>query len=135
MSNSHHNRNNNMSDDNMCGRDWQDNDIECDMDEQRHVHELLGSTEIADRLEPHNHRFATVTGEAIGQGMNHYHEVRFRTDFFEDHFHVFCGRTTNAIQVGDRHVHFLESVTSESDGHVHRFRAATLIDNPIGDDC
>jgi hypothetical protein len=67
--------------------------------------------------------------------MNHFHEVRFRTDFFEDHFHEFRGRTGGAIMVGDRHVHFLESVTTQNDGHRHAFRVATLIDNPIGEKC
>lgn len=102
-------------------------------EEQEHVHEILGSVEIAEpEEEPHNHRFATVSGEAIRVGMDHYHEVAFRTDFFDDHFHTFSGRTSGAIRVGDRHVHFLQSVTSENDGHRHRFRFATLIDNPIG---
>jgi hypothetical protein len=105
-------------------------------EEQRHVHEIQGSVQIAEaQEEPHNHRFATVSGEAIGSGINHYHEVKFRTDFFEDHFHEFCGKTSAAIPVGDRHVHFLESVTTVNDGHRHDFRFATLIDNPIGDEC
>lgn len=103
--------------------------------EQRHVHEVLGSVEIAERTEdPHNHRFATVSGQAIPTGNNnHVHEVRFRTDFYENHFHEFKGRTTGAIRVGDRHVHFLESVTTVNDGHRHKFRVGTLIDNPIED--
>ncbi len=105
-------------------------------EEQKHVHELLGSVQIAEEDdEPHNHRFATVTGEAISVGQNdHVHDVKFRTDFFEDHFHEFMGRTCGAIKVGDRHVHFIESVTSRNDGHKHKFRAATLIDNPIGEE-
>ena len=106
-----------------------------DCDEQKHVHEILGSVQIAEpEEEPHNHRFATVSGEAIGTGLNHYHEVKFRTDFYEDHFHEFCGRTMGAIPVGDRHVHFLMSVTTENDEHRHNFRFATLIDNPIGEE-
>jgi hypothetical protein len=103
--------------------------------EQKHVHEVLGSVQIAEpREDPHNHRFATVSGEAIRFGMNdHYHEVKFRTDFFEDHYHEFYGRTTLAIPVGDgRHVHFLQSETTENDRHRHNFRVATLIDDPIG---
>jgi hypothetical protein len=104
--------------------------------EQTHVHEVLGSVQIAEpQEEPHNHRFATVSGEAIPVGSDHYHEVAFRTDFYEDHFHKFCGRTSGAIFVGDRHVHFLESVTTESDGHRHNFRVATLINDPIGEEC
>ena len=102
---------------------------------QSHVHEVLGSVEIAEpQTEPHNHRFATVSGEARPLGVNnHYHDVRFRTDFYEDHFHEGWGRTGGAIQVGDRHVHFLEAVTTQNDGHLHRYRVATMIDDPIGD--
>jgi hypothetical protein len=110
----------------------------CYNHEQRHNHEIQGSVEIAEPQEdPHNHRFATVSGEAIpyGQG-NHYHDVAFHTDFYEDHFHEFCGRTSGAIPVGgNRHVHFLESVTSVNDGHRHEFRVATLIEDPIGERC
>ena len=84
--------------------------------------------------EGHNHRFAVVSGEAIPVGCkDHYHEVKFRTDFYEDHYHVFVGKTGGAIRVGDRHVHFLESQTSFNDGHRHDFRVATLIEDPIGD--
>lgn len=84
--------------------------------------------------EGHNHRFALVSGEAIPVGCkDHYHEVKFRTDFYEDHYHVFVGKTGGAITVGDRHVHFLESKTSFNDGHKHDFRVATLIEDPIGD--
>ncbi|MDF2943881.1 MAG: hypothetical protein K0S01_2739 [Herbinix sp.] len=106
-------------------------------EEQRHVHELVGSVKIAEEEDdPHNHRFATVTGEAIPYGdHDHVHEVVFRTDFFEDHFHEFRGKTGCAIPVGDRHVHFIESVTTVNDGHRHNFEAATLINDPIGDNC
>lgn len=103
-------------------------------EEQRHVHELQGSVKTADREEPHQHRFCTVTGEAIPFGEDHVHEVHFRTDTYEDHFHEFRGRTGCAIKVGDRHVHFIESVTSVNDGHRHNFEAATLIENPTGED-
>ncbi len=102
---------------------------------QFHVHEVQGSVEIAEpQTDPHNHRFATVSGEAKPLGNNnHYHDVRFRTDNYEDHFHEGWGRTGGAIQVGDRHVHFLESVTTQNDGHLHRYRVATMIDDPAGD--
>ena len=102
---------------------------------QTHVHEVLGSVRIAERKEdPHNHRFATVSGEAIPVGTgDHVHEVKFRTDFYEEHYHEFSGRTFGAIIVGDRHVHFLKSVTSFNDGHRHEFRVATLIEDPIGE--
>jgi hypothetical protein len=103
-------------------------------EKQKHIHEIQGSVQIAEpQEEPHNHRFATVSGEQIGEGLNHFHEVKFRTDFYEDHFHEFCGRTTGAIVVGDRHVHFLESCTTENDKHKHKFRVATLINDPIGE--
>ncbi len=85
--------------------------------------------------DPHNHRFATVSGEAIPLGNgDHVHEVCFRTDFYEGHFHEFKGRSGGAIDVGDgRHVHFAEAQTTQEDGHRHRFRAASLIQDPIGD--
>ena len=36
----------------------------------QHVHEILGSTLIAERCDdPHNHRFATVSGEAIPMAL------------------------------------------------------------------
>jgi hypothetical protein len=117
--------------------DYSNNDYQDYRKAQRHVHEVQGSVEIAERQEdPHNHRFATVSGEAIPYGYGHYHEVTFRTDFYEDHFHEFRGRTSGAIPVGgNRHVHFLESVTSVNDGHRHNFRVATLIEDPIGEEC
>lgn len=103
--------------------------------EQRHVHEILGSVMLPEPPEePHNHRFATVSGEAIPMGTDHFHEVKFRSDFYEDHFHEFCGRTSGAIQVGDRHVHFIRSMTTVVDGHRHKFRVGTLINDPIGEE-
>jgi hypothetical protein len=108
---------------------------ETDFPGQRHVHEVQGSVEIAERnVDPHNHRFATVTGEARPvNNLNHVHDIAFRTDFYEDHFHEFFGTTGLAIRVGDRHVHFLKSVTTLVDGHRHEFRVATLIEDPIGE--
>lgn len=104
--------------------------------QQRHVHEVVGSVEIAEpRCDPHNHRFATVSGEAIQTGpCDHVHLITFRTDFYEDHFHEFSGYSGGAIDVGGgRHVHFLEDETCVSDGHRHDFRVAVLINDPIGD--
>jgi hypothetical protein len=104
-------------------------------EEQKHVHELQGSVKTADQEDPHQHRFCTVTEEAMPVGdHDHVHEVCFRTDFFDGHFHEFKGRTGCAIKVGDRHVHYIESVTSLDDGHRHNFEAATLIENPTGSD-
>lgn len=109
---------------------------DCQM--QRHVHEVLGSVQIATEEcgeDPHNHRFATVSNQAILVcGGDHVHEVAFRTDFYEDHFHEFCGKTCGAVAVGDRHVHFLQSETTENDEHRHEFRVATLIEDPIGEE-
>ena len=63
---------------------------------------------------------------------DHYHEVKFRTDFSDKHYHEFCGKTTGAIDVGNgKHVHFIKAFTEEEDGHKHEFQAATLIDSPI----
>ena len=100
-----------------------------------HVHEVQGSVQIAERnTDPHNHRFATVSSEAkICTNGNHFHVIKFRTDFYEDHYHEFCGETCPAIWVGDRHVHFLKDVTEEAENHTHEFRLATFIDDPIGD--
>lgn len=104
--------------------------------EQTHVHEVQGSVEIAERqVDPHNHRFATVSCEVMPIGpRDHFHIVRFRTDFYENHFHEFCGRTSGLVPVGDRHVHFIDGgLTTENDGHRHEFRFATFIQDPIGD--
>lgn len=100
---------------------------------QKHVHEITGSTEtVTECKECHNHRFCTVSDEAMYVGKTHVHEVKFRTDFDDGHFHEFCGKTTGAIEVGNgKHVHFLKDVTEEEDGHKHKFQAATLIDSPI----
>lgn len=101
---------------------------------QRHVHEVQGSVKIAEPDDPHNHRFATVSGAVmpIANG-DHIHEVAFRTDFYEEHFHEFRGRTGGAISVGDRHVHFLDSETTENDEHQHEFRLSTFMNDLIGD--
>lgn len=103
---------------------------------QRHVHEVVGSVQIAEPVcDPHNHRFATVSDEAIPIGNgDHVHEIRFRTDFYEDHYHEFKGRSGGAVDVGGgKHVHFAEAMTDMEDGHRHKFKVASLIDNPIGD--
>nr|WP_308742838.1 YmaF family protein [uncultured Anaerocolumna sp.] len=97
---------------------------------QTHVHEILGSVQIAELQDPHSHRFATISGDAIPYGTDHYHEVLFKTDFFREHYHEFHGNTTTSIPVGNTHVHYLESVTTVDDGHSHRFKFAALIDDP-----
>ena len=98
-----------------------------------HVHEVTGSTSFVDERceEPHNHRFATVSSNAIRTGNSHVHEVEFRTDTHENHEHEFCGRTSVAVAVGqNRHTHFLQGRTTRNDGHSHEFRTTTLIENP-----
>lgn len=112
-----------------------ENEFENESQMQRHVHEFLGSTQIAEiRTDPHNHRFAGVSGQAIPiPGGNHVHQIRTRTDFYEDHFHKIIDVTGPAIRVGDRHVHFVDGNTTINEGHSHEYRFATLIDDPIGD--
>ena len=54
--------------------------------EQQHVHEIIGSTAFVNECnECHNHRFCTMSGEAIRMGNSHVHEVKFRTDFVDGH--------------------------------------------------
>ncbi len=110
--------------------------FECsDVDCQSHVHEYLGSTRIAEaNVDPHNHRFAGVTSEAIQSGRSHVHQLLGNTDFYENHHHEVGARTGEAIWVGEgRHIHFVSGTTTCDDGHMHDFIFGTLIDNPIGD--
>lgn len=99
---------------------------------KQHVHEIIGSTQIAERCDDaHNHRFATVSGEAIPFQGSHVHEISFRTDSNDGHVHEFTGTSSIAIPVGDgRHVHFANACTTQSDGHAHAFRVASLINDP-----
>lgn len=106
----------------------------CQNNEQKHVHEITGSTRIQEDCEGcHNHRFNTVSGEAIqipGKD-DHYHEITFRTDTADGHYHEFCGRSSGAIDVGGgKHVHFAKACTTAEDGHKHEFQVASLIDAP-----
>lgn len=105
---------------------------------QRHVHEFLGSTRLAELEEdPHNHRFAGVSGQAISGKGSHFHVIFTRTDFV-DHFHFIRVETGPAIPVGPpelgRHVHFVNTVTSFNDQHRHSLIFATLIESPILED-
>lgn len=107
--------------------------------DQKHVHELTGSTKVFQECdECHNHRFCTVTGEAMyfpGK-KDHFHEVKFRTDFSDGHFHEFYEKTGGAYEAGNgKHVHFINDFTEEEDKHKHEFQAATLIDSPIDFKC
>lgn len=108
-------------------------------EEQQHVHEITGSTKIINECDGcHNHRFATVSGEAIytKDKQDHFHKVNFHTDFSDGHFHEFCGKTSGAIEVGNgKHVHFLRDFTEEQDDHEHEFQVATLIDSPTDFKC
>ena len=101
---------------------------------QRHVHEFLGSVRLAElREDPHNHRFAGVSEQAIPVPGGHVHELETRTDFFNEHFHPIRVRTGLPIPVGcGRHVHFACGMTAVEEGHQHAFIGASLIDNPIG---
>lgn len=107
--------------------------------QQNHVHELTGSTRIVNECDDcHNHRFCTVTGEAIflRNQNDHYHEVALITDFSDGHYHEFCTKTSGAIEVGNgKHVHFLFDRTESQDGHVHELQAATLIESPTDFKC
>lgn len=111
----------------------------CNCEKQEHVHELTGSTRVLNECRDcHNHRFCTVTDEAVytENQCDHYHEVKFRTDFSDGHYHEFCGKTSGAIDVGGgKHVHFIKGFTEEEDGHKHEFQAATLIDSPTDFKC
>lgn len=105
---------------------------------QTHVHEVQGSTRLAELNEdPHNHRFAGMTGEVIEIPGSHIHKFETTTDFYENHFHKICVKTGPAVWIGEgenrRHVHFIDSQTEVADGHCHKFIVATLIENPIGD--
>lgn len=97
----------------------------------QHVHEFLESTKIAERRDdPHNHRFAGITGPAIPYHNSHVHQINTRTDS-TDHFHRLNLYTGPAIDVGfGRHVHPVCGDTSFDDGHVHRFIFTTLIERP-----
>lgn len=110
--------------------------MSCNDSKQTHVHEFVGSVRLAEIEEdPHNHRFAGVSGQAIESGCGHVHRICTRTDFFNNHFHEINAITGPAIPVGGgRHVHFVYACTTRNDGHRHRFIVATLIENPIGTD-
>lgn len=108
----------------------------CDKsDEQSHVHEVTGSVRLAElKDDPHNHRFAGVTGEAISVPRGHIHKLCTKTDFYEEHFHLIEVTTGLQIPVGDgRHVHFIDSDTEIADEHFHEFITSTQIENPIGE--
>jgi len=115
------------------------NDSQRNCKNQEHVHELTGSTRFLEECNDcHNHRFCTITGEAIytQNQCDHYHEVQFRTDFSDGHYHEFCGKTGGAIDVGGgKHIHFIKSCTDEENGHNHDFQAATSIDSPTDFKC
>jgi hypothetical protein len=105
--------------------------------DQSHVHEVLGSTDFAgpeDRN--HNHRFATVTGEAIPVGNGrHVHDYWSNTDTVEEHHHIIKGRTGPDIRLPNgNHIHYEKSETTLNEGHRHDFEFASLIGpSPVGD--
>ena len=76
--------------------------------DQKHVHELTGSTRIFNECDDcHNHRFCTVTGEAIyhKDKHDHYHEVKFHTDFSDEHFHVCPMSIFMTIKSNTQYIH------------------------------
>lgn len=106
----------------------------CDRPVEQHVHEVLGSTVVAERCDEHNHRFTTVSGEAVPYQGSHVHNIKFRTDSYDGHWHEFEGQSSIAIPVGGgRHVHFANARTTCADGHSHEFRVASLINDPTED--
>lgn len=100
---------------------------------QTHVHEFLGSTELAGQV-PHNHRFAGVTSQAIPlPGGGHRHALLGNTDFAIGHLHELGAETGPAIEVGGgKHIHFVEAETTLNLGHSHGAIFATLIEDPTG---
>lgn len=108
--------------------------IEDDLCElKQHNHEVLGTVQVAGTTDcPHTHRFANMSMEALRQGTDHVHEVKFMTDTYDDHYHQFCGLTGVSVATCDRHVHFLSGITTESAGHRHCFKVVTLIEDPTG---
>ena len=99
---------------------------------QKHVHEVIGSTAtVTECNDCHNHRFCTVSGEAIESCGSHVHEVKFRTDFSDGHYHEFCGKSGPAVDVGNgKHVHYINDTTERQDGHRHKFQGTLLIESP-----
>lgn len=106
---------------------------------QSHVHEFLGSAEMAgEGGGRHTHRAAGMTGEAIYVPGSHVHRLAAGTDFF-DHYHelrVITGPATFLLDRGARksdrkHVHFVEGFTSSVDGHRHALSFATLVEAPL----
>jgi hypothetical protein len=103
---------------------------------QTHVHEFLGSVmNPEEKVEPHNHRFAGISSEAIFVKGGHIHEILTNVDFYESHLHELGVTTGLQIPVGNnRHVHFAYGTTTFNFNHDHNFQFATLIDDPIGED-
>ena len=68
---------------------------------ETHNHEVQGSVRLAgEGCEEHNHRFATVSGDAIAVGQSHVHNVAFTTDTYDGHSHEYTGRTSIAYPAG-----------------------------------
>lgn len=62
--------------------------------DQKHVHELVGSTVVAGNCnECHNHRFATVSDEAMQEGKSHVHFIKDCTESEDGHKHFFQAAT------------------------------------------
>lgn len=104
---------------------------------QKHVHEVIGNTlSKTECNDCHNHRFATVSGEATQSGCSHVHDIEFRTDYADGHYHTFCGKSGPAVDVGGgKHVHYAKACTTAEDGHKHAFQVASLIEEPTEFEC
>lgn len=100
---------------------------------KQHNHEITGSTKLAGCCDnAHNHRFATISCEAIPRDGSHVHEIKFSTDSCDGHHHEFCGTSGKAIDVGcGHHVHFTKGCTSSDAGHKHEFEVGSLIEDPV----
>jgi YmaF family len=100
---------------------------------QSHVHEFLGSTQLAGPTAlTHNHRFAGVTSEVIPRGNSHVHNILVNTDFGVGHLHEVGITTGPAIPVGEgRHIHLVTGVTTIDANHVHEYVFTTLIEDPL----
>ena len=98
----------------------------------QHVHEIVGSTDFSEEShDHHNHRFATMSGNAIEAKGSHFHNICFHTDSYGTHYHEYCGSSTLAIPTGNgRHVHFANGYTNSADGHLHEFQVVSMINHP-----
>lgn len=96
---------------------------------QSHTHEFLGNAMISlAKRDPHNHRLAGISSEAIPAPGGHIHEIVGNTSFDDNHLHRFSLTSSLQIPVGDnRHIHLIKGVSTADDGHSHNVEISTLI--------